>query len=339
VTGDLRPAGGPAELDRLGFDLLRRATAVDWRLLEQSAGVLDAEHATRHDAIMLLKPRITRASLADAERLCLVARYGVGYDNIDIPSCTEAGVMVTITPDGVRRPVASGALAHLLALAHRLPEKDRFVRQGRWGNRLDSLGAGLTGRVLGLLGLGGIGREIVDLARAFGLTFIAYDPYLPPDVAQRAGVRPVDLETLFREADFVCVTCALTPQTRHLVDAERLALMKPTAYLVNVARGAIVDQAALTESLRTRAISGAALDVFEQEPLGDDDPLLGLDNVILSPHSISWVEELARGNMTSACRAVLDVVAGRVPGNLVNPEVLETAALRDKLARLPTTTS
>ena len=163
-------------------------------------------------------------------------------------------------------------MALLLALSHKLLIKDRLTREGRWSEKLHHMGMGLTGRTLGVIGLGNIGRELCDLARPFGMRLVAFDPHVEPDVAVRAGVELMSLEDLLRESDFVCVCCALTPETRHLIDAERIALMKPTAYLINVARGPIIDQAALTEALRTGAIQGAGLDVFETEPVDPTGP-------------------------------------------------------------------
>jgi phosphoglycerate dehydrogenase-like enzyme len=165
------------------------------------------------------------------------------------------------------------------------------------------------------------------------MRLFAHDPQGDPAVADGLGVTLLDLPDLLRTADFVVLCCALTPQTRHLLDAERLALMKPTAYLINVARGAVVDQRALTEALRQRRIQGAALDVFEREPVAADDPLLALDNVILAPHALCWTDELFRGNGRSACRAILDMAAGRIPQAVVNRDAVGRAGVRDKLAR------
>jgi phosphoglycerate dehydrogenase-like enzyme len=262
-----------------------------------------------------------------------VARFGVGYDNVDVPACTAAGVVLTITPDGVRRPVAAAALTFVLALSQKLLIKDRLTRAGRWADRGDHMGMGVSGRTLGVVGLGNIGKELLALAKPFGMRFLAHDPYLKKEDAARAGAALVELEVLLREADFVCITCALTDQTRGLINAERLALMKPTAYLINVARGPIVDQKALAAVLRERRIAGAGLDVFEEEPVRPDDPILGLDNVILTPHAICWTDECFRGNGKGACESILDVAAGRVPRGALNREVLESARFLDKLGR------
>ncbi len=218
-------------------------------------------------------------------------------------------------------------MAFVLALAHSVLQKDRHVREGGW-QRFANVGLGLTGRTLGLVGVGNVGSDIVALSEPFRMRRIAYDPYL---AAPPAGVELVPLETLLRDADFVVVVCPLTDETYHLVDAERIALMKSTAFLVNVARGPIVDQAALTSALQERRIAGAALDVFEREPIDPDDPLLRLDNVILAPHAIGLTDEILRGSGRSACRSAVAVAQGRVPDYVVNPEALEHPRLRRRL--------
>jgi D-3-phosphoglycerate dehydrogenase len=234
---------------------------------------------------------------------------------------------VTITPDGVRRPVATSVLAYLLALSLRMFDKDRLTRAGRWADKLDFMGTGLTGRTLGIIGLGNIGREIVRLTRPLGMRYLVFDPYL----SAADEIEMVDLETLLRASDFVTINCALSPETRHLLNQQRLALMKPTAYLINTARGPIVDQRALTTALAAHQLAGAALDVFEMEPIEPDDPLLALDNVILAPHAICWTDECFQGNGESACRGIVDVAAGRVPRSIVDRAALSHPRMRARL--------
>jgi len=221
----------------------------------------------------------------------------------------------------------------LLALAHRLPAKDRLARTGRWGEKLDYMGLGLAGRIFGSIGLGNIGRELFALARPFGMHHRAYDPYVAPDVAAAEGVELVGLEDLLRESDFMAINCALTPQTRGLLGTDRLALLKPTAYLINTARGPIVDQRALTDALRAGRLAGAGLDVFEEEPVDPGDPILALDNVIVAPHALAWTDEMAALSGRSAMESILAVAAGRTPRNVVNRDVLDRPLLREKLAR------
>ncbi|WP_433514631.1 hydroxyacid dehydrogenase [Nonomuraea sp. CA-143628] len=333
LTRDFLTDDGRIGWGDIGLAALDAADGVEWDFIEAVDGDIPPEAVRGYDALIVLTPRVTADTLKGADRLVLVARFGVGYDNVDVEACTRHGVLVTITPDGVRGPVAVSALTMLLAAAHRLGEKDRLVRAGRWHDKLDYMGTGVTGRTLGLVGWGNIGRELSRLCAPLGMRQLAADPYADPERAAAAGVTLVELDTLLAEADFVMVTCALTPETHHLIDAGRLAGMKPTAYLVNVARGPIVDQAALTEVLTQGRIAGAALDVFEVEPPDPADPLLALDNVLLSPHAVAWTDELALGNGRGAIQAALDVAAGRTPAYPVNPAALDHPRLSSKALR------
>ena len=194
------------------------------------------------------------------------------------------------------------------------------------------MGVGLVGRTLGSLGIGNIGAEVFRLAKPFDMKFIAHDPFADKKVAAELGIELVGLEDLFRRADVLSVSCPLTPETRHLVNAERLALMKPTAYLINTARGPIVDQKALTKVLQERRIAGAGLDVLEQEPPDADDPILKLDNVILAPHALCWTDQCFAGNGAADVKAVLEVQHGREPRGVVNRDVLDERGWKKRLA-------
>jgi D-3-phosphoglycerate dehydrogenase len=193
------------------------------------------------------------------------------------------------------------------------------------------MGRGLVGRTLGQLGIGNIGAEVFRMAKPFDMKFIAHDPYANPKVARELGIRLVSLEELFLESDVLSISCPLSDETYHCVNAERLALMKRSAYLINTARGPIVDQTALTKALAEGRIAGAGLDVFEEEPSLADDPLYKLDNVILAPHSLCWTDQCFAGNGAADIKAVVDVMQGRVPTGVVNREVLDQAAWRAKL--------
>ncbi|HET8522176.1 MAG TPA: NAD(P)-dependent oxidoreductase, partial [Thermomicrobiales bacterium] len=285
ITRDFLKPDGSVGWGDIGLRRLDEAPGLIWDFLPEQTRMLRPDQIRGYDALAVLGPRVTAETLEGVDRLALIARFGVGYDSIDIDACTEHGVAVTNTPDGVRRPMASATMTMILALSHRLFDKDRITRAGdAWQRKLDYMGYGLTGKTLGFIGLGNIGQEVARLSAPFGVRRIASDPYLDPAKAAAVDTDLVDLDTLLREADFVITLCQLTPETRHLLNAERLALMKPTAFLVSMARGPIVDQPALTEVLRERRIRGAAMDVFEQEPVDPNDPILSLDNVIVTPH-------------------------------------------------------
>ena len=326
IDGDfVKPDGSPAYPM---FDLAPLHAHPGVEVAHVALGkVASASALAGFDALILLGNRFAPDSVPADGRLSIVARFGVGYDTVDVPACTGAGIALTITPDGVRRPVAVAILTLLFALTGKLLIKDKLTREGAAGyaRRGDHMGVGLMGRTLASVGIGNIGAELFRLAAPFGMRFIAHDPFASPDLARDLGITLVDLETVFREGDFVSVSCPLTPQTHHLVNAARLALMKPTAYLINTARGPIVDQAALTKVLQEGRIAGAGLDVQEQEPPDIDDPLLRLDNVILAPHALCWTDQCFAGIGASAVRSVLDVADGHIPRGLVNRAVLEHA--------------
>jgi phosphoglycerate dehydrogenase-like enzyme len=311
------------------------AAGVDWHYLPRVTGELLAEDVDGLDAVLFAAPAITERTFAGA--VCppvLFARFGVGYDTVDLDACTRHGSLVTITPDGARRPVAAAALTLLLAVLHNLVAKDRLARAGRWAERDRWMGQGLTGRRVGLLGLGNTACDLVELLRPFDVEIIACDPYCAPGTADRLGVRLTDVDTVMAEADAVIVMAALTDETWHLVNARRLALMKPSAVLLNVARGPIVDETALIQALRAGRIRAAGLDVFEYEPPTADNPLLTMDNVVLSPHALAWTDEMSARNGGSAVRAILDVAQGRVPEFVVNRDALDLPAVKERLQRL-----
>jgi len=227
-------------------------------------------------------------------------------------------------------------LTFILALAGKLLTKNRLTREGPagWARRSAHMGMGLTGRTLGQLGIGNIGAEVLCLAAPLGMRCIAHDPFVSAEQARALSVELVDIETLFREADFLSISVPLNDDTRGLVGKRLIGLMKPTAYLINTARGPIVDQAALTQALEDGAIAGAGLDVFETEPTPSDERLLTLENVIITPHALCWTDECFAGNGAADIRAVLDVRRGREPTGVVNKSVLSDARFRGRLASL-----
>jgi D-3-phosphoglycerate dehydrogenase len=333
VTRDFMLPSGELGFGSHGVRLLEQTPGIEWSFLAEHPKELRPADVAGFDALGMLGGRLTPETLHDNDRLTLVARFGVGYDNVDVDACTANGVLLTITPESVRRPMAVVNLTFLLALASRLLHQDRLTRAGRWADKQEALGTGLMGKTVGTIGFGRIAQEFHTIAKPLGMRHIAHDPYADAAAAAAAGVELLALERLLGEADFVVVAAALTPETRRLLNAERLALMKPTAYLISTARGPIVDQTALTEALRERRIAGAALDVFEEEPVDPNDPILQLDNVIVTPHALCWTDECDRIMGESVLRSVQDVAAGRVPVNVVNREAIDTPKVQEKLRR------
>jgi phosphoglycerate dehydrogenase-like enzyme len=332
LSRDLADKRGEPCFGRELLAALDSTAGLEWEWLPGDAREIGAEHAARYDAIYLNTHRMPAAAVARPDlRLKLVSRHGVGYDSVDVPAMSRAGVLVANTPNAVPRPVATIALLFVLALSHRLFAKDRLTREGRWAERTDHMGMGLTGRTLGVVGAGRIGKELLRMARVFDLGLLTADPYANAVELGYIGARKVPLDELMAQSDFVAVTCLLNEETRHLISVRELARMKPTAYLINVARGPVVDERALYEALAARRIAGAGLDVFEEEPTPASNPLLKLDNVIVTPHALCWTDELFGNIARTAIGAVLAVHARRRPEFLVNPEALSHPRVRDWL--------
>ncbi|MDE0114849.1 MAG: hypothetical protein OXN84_21530 [Albidovulum sp.] len=306
---------------------------IDWSFVPVENGKVPAESVEGADALILLAATFDASSFPRDGRLALIARFGVGYDNVDVEACDANNVALAITPSGVRRPVAVAIMTFVLALSGNLLIKDRLARGGPdgWKRRSDHMGRGLVGLTLGSIGVGNIGAELFRLAGPFGMNFIAHDPFASEEAARGLGVGLVELDDLFRRADFLCVNCPLTEETEGLVDAAKLSLMKPTAYLINTARGPIVDQRALTECLAEKRIAGAGLDVFKDEPSNADDPLFSFENVIATPHSLCWTDQCFAEIGAADIRAVKCVMEGRVPEGVVNESIVDNSAWIAKL--------
>jgi D-3-phosphoglycerate dehydrogenase len=324
ITRDVLDARGEPAFGRKALDILERDGSIDWEYLPEVVREITPDHAARYDAIYVNMARTPAAAVARADcRLRVVARHGVGYDSVDVPAMTRAGVLVTNTPAAMPRPVATIALTFVLALAGKLMTKDRLTRTGRWDERMDNMGMGLTGRTLGVVGAGRIGKEILRMARVFDLKLLAADPYVNDVELGYVGARKVDHDTLYAESDFVVAIPLLDETTRHLIGAAAFARMKPTAYFINVSRGPVVDEAALIDALRAGRIAGAALDVFEQEPVDPANPLLAMDNVIVTPHSLCWTDECFHNMASIGLKSIVDALSGRTPEFVVDREVLK----------------
>jgi len=323
ITRDTLRADGTSIFDKEATQLLERA-GLQWEFIADDVKELTAAHGGQYDALCVLNPKVPAAVVSGPDRrVKIVARMGVGYDAVDTAACTAHGVIVTNAPDGVRRPVAVTIVLLILALSHKLLTKDALTRTGRWAETTKHMGVGVTGRTVGSIGVGNIGGEAYRLMAPFDMRHLAYDPYMKPDEAAALRVTLTDKDTVLRESDFVFINTPLTPETRGLIGERELGLMKRTAYLINTARGPIVQEKPLYEALSERRIAGAALDVFEQEPIAPDNPLLKLDNVIVTPHSICWTDEFFRNNAESAFRSIVAVSRGETPTFVVNRDVLK----------------
>lgn len=277
------------------------------------------EHGAQADALLVIAAPITARVIAELGRCRVIGRFGAGLDNVDVAAATEAGIQVVNVPAASVQEVSDHALAMILALGRRLIALDAAVRDGRWSSGLeDGRVQRLHAQVVGVVGLGRIGGALARKLAALGVTVLAHDPLVGDDALRDCSAVRVELAELLRRSDYVSVHAPLTPETRGMLSGAELALMKPSAYLINVSRGAIVDHAALVEALREGRIAGAGLDAFEQEPLAADDPLLGLSNVILTPHAAHYSVESAEELRHTVLDDVLGVLAGRPPLHPVN---------------------
>ena len=295
----------------LSYDLVRLNARTPGELIPQ---VHDAH------ALIVQWASISRAVIDSLEQCRVISRYGIGVDMIDLEAAAERGIPVCNVPDYCIDEVSTHALAFLLALNRHIVGQHAHVTSGKWGGAPGGAPARLSRQTLGLLGLGRIGREVARKAQGLGLRVIAHDPYLQPEQAKDLGVGLSGLDDLLRQADYLSIHCPLTSETRHLIGPEQLHLMKPSAYLINMARGPVVDQAALYSALVDGVIAGAALDVLEQEPPPPDDPLLKLPNVLFTPHTASWSAESMVQLRRDVVRNVVQVLRGDAPRAVVNPK-------------------
>jgi D-3-phosphoglycerate dehydrogenase len=331
-----RPDGTPTFK---GYDIspLRSIRNLEIKILRPSSLIPAGELA---DVDVLVtstgETKITGESLVRNDRLALIARAGAGYDDVDIDACTSSHVAVAIASDAVRRPTAVAALTLMLAATTRLIPKHHITLNGSkdWALLQGYQSIDLRGKTLGLVGLGSIGSEVARLVSPLGMRIIAHDPAINRERAEAVGAQLVSLEDLLKDADIVSLHVPLGDKTRHLMDAQRLSLMKQTAFLINTSRGRVVDQKALTECLRMKKIAGAGLDVLEKEPPDDNDPLLKLDNVVLSAHALNWTDNLDSKLAETNIEAILSLIQQRNPSGVVNGEVLRSAVWRQKLSRL-----
>ena len=331
LSSDLDNGQGGFSWGEINIDSL---APLNWNYLPSVGSTFTPESLSGYDAVAFAGPGITDDSFPEPELSPLVlSRFGVGYDNIDLAACTAAGTALTITPDGSKKPVATAALMLMLSTMHRLVAKDSLARANGWNRRLDGLGQGLNGKTVGTIGLGNIATEFFRLIAPFDTNRISFDPWKTDAEALQHNVTLVDLPTLMASADVVVVMAALTPETRHLIGAKEIGAMKRSAILINISRGPIVDESALINALTSHSIFGAGLDVFETEPTSPGNPLLAMDNVIVTPHNIAWTDELAFGMGTSAFKAITEISNGRIPDFVVNKDVVNTPQFKEKLAK------
>ena len=261
--------------------------------------------------------KVTAEIIAAANKLKIIGRAGVGVDNIDVEAATNRGILVVNSPEGNTLAAAELTVAMLLALARNIAPADQTLRGGKW-DRKKYMGSEVYGKTLGVVGLGKIGREVVSRLQAFGMSILGYDPYLKPEQAESLGIKLVDLDTLYKESDYITVHVPKTKETTGMINADKIALMKPTVRLINVARGGIMDEAAVAEAAKSGRIAGAAIDVFTTEPAPADNPLLGIPNVLTTPHLGASTEEAQVNVAIDIAEQIVDVLNGKPARAAVN---------------------
>src|SRR5882672_10048140 len=262
------------------------------------------------DAILVTYAKLTREILTQLTKCKAIGRFGLGVDNIDLPAAKEKGIAVNYVPDYCIREVSDQAMALLLALIRKIPLSNKLVQAGRWEMPAVVPIRRIEGTVLGLIGFGNIPRLVAPKAQAFGITVIAHDPYAKPDLFKQAGVESVSLDALFNRSDYISVHAPLTPATRGMINADAFAKMKKGVFVVNTARGPLIDEAALIAALDAGQVGGAALDVVTAEPLAKDSALLGRDNVIITPHTAFYSIEALNELQTKCATDVARVLSG-----------------------------
>jgi D-3-phosphoglycerate dehydrogenase len=322
-------------IDRAGIDILSQVAQVDVKTKLTPEELVAA--ISEYDALMLRSAtKVTAAVIEAGTQLKIIGRAGVGVDNIDVPAATRQGIVVVNSPEGNTIAAAEHALAMMLSLSRQIPAADVSVKAGKW-ERKDFMGNEVYKKTLGVVGLGKIGAHVATVARTMGMKLLAYDPFVSTERAERLGCSLVDLDLLFRESDYITLHIPKTPETANLINAEALAKMKPTVRIINCARGGIIDEAAIAEALRENRIGGAALDVFNSEPLGES-PLTSLGaNTILTPHLGASTAEAQVNVAIDVAEQIRDVLLGlparsavNIPG--LNPDVMEKLRPYLKLA-------
>ncbi len=278
---------------------------VDW--MDPGIQILSEKETSKYDAILLNSPKLTKDSINPKNnKLKIVSRFGVGYDSVDLDVLKKNNIILTNTPNAVKRPVAVASLTMILALSGKLLIKDNLLREGLWNERTNHMGVGLIDKTLGLVGFGGIGREFVKISKYLFQKVICYDPFVSKKQMKSLEVDKVSFDEIASSSDFLVILCDLNERTRGMIDSTFLNKMKSSSYLINLSRGPVVNEIDLISSLKQNKIAGAGLDVMTNEPIEENNELIDLKNTILTPHSLCWTDECFKSIATEAISSILN---------------------------------
>ena len=323
------------KLTEISFSVFQAYKWLETKPLDKNHPEIFPDQYSDANGIIVGGSRITEKTVSGAENLLAIGRFGVGYERVDVSACTNSDVLAFTTPGAVDHSMAEGTVSWMLALCHQIRIKDHLARTGGWETRGNMLGSELRDHTFGTIGLGHIARKTIELLKGFRMNQpIAFDPFISESDADALGVKLVSLEYLMSEADFVSVHCPFSASTHNLIGEKEIALMKRTAFLINTARGGIIDEDALFIALQEDRIGGAALDCFVGEPLNTPPKFAQLDNVLLALHCIGFTPEIHRDIGAVACRSMIELALGKRPQGVLNPELFDRPSFQKKWKRL-----
>ena len=319
ISGDLLNSKDEPCFGMEPLNLLKNRENIELSWMDKSIIELDTEMTSKFDAILLNLPKANANCVSNPNcKLKIISRFGVGFDSVDIEAMKKKNIIVTNTPNAVRRPVAVAALTMIFAAAGRLFQKDYLVRSGNWNDRTNFMGTGLSRKTLGVIGAGSIGAETIKLSKPFFKNILSYDPFKSEKQLSEIGATKVDLIELASKSDFIVILCNLDRNTKGMIKSDFFSNMKKNAYIFNLSRGPVINESHLERALEAKEIAGAGLDVTEKEPLSTNSKLLKYENVILTPHALCWTDECFNDIATEAINSILNYVDKKPILNQVN---------------------
>ena len=319
ISGDLLNSSNEPCFGYSPLNLFKERDDIEITWMDKNISELNSEITSNFDAILLNLPKVNADCVSNSNcRLKIIARFGVGFDTVDIEAMKRKNIIVTNTPNAVRRPVAVAALTMMFAAAGKLFQKDNLVRNGNWNERTNFMGIGLSRKTLGVIGAGNIGEETIKLSYPFFNEILAYDPFKSQNQLSQIGAIKVDLSELANKSDFIVILCNLDKNTKGMINDDFFSLMKRSAYIFNLSRGAVINERHLENAIQSKKISGVGLDVTETEPLSTNSKLLKFENVIITPHALCWTDECFNDIAIEAINSILSYIDKKPILNQVN---------------------